>query len=102
MWTSRVMCRVIGVFWPVQDIIRLRSMRAIFRSSFNIDNGPFLQVRDGGCGIAGQGGGSLERLDIRSIMPEVSSARKQRRETEEDWVYMQDIHICCPQDGILK
>ena len=102
MWISRVTCRVIGVFRLVQDITPLRLMKAIFRSSFNIDNGPFLQVRDGGCGIVGQGGGSLERSDIRNTMQVVSSVRGQRKATGEDWVYMQDTHICCHQDGILN
>jgi hypothetical protein len=75
-------------------------MRGILRSSFSIDKDLSLQVQGGGCGIAVPAGGWLEKPDIRNIIPEVSQAVRQRRETGEDWACMRDIRICFRLIGI--
>lgn len=71
----------IGALLPVLVTIPLPSWKAILRNSFNIVSSPMLLEQGGGFGIPGQGGGSLERRDIKSIMPEDLETERPRRVT---------------------
>ena len=87
-------CQDTGVSLPVHATIRLPSMKAILRNSFNIASSLMPWEQDGGFGIHGQVGGFPGKPGIRSIMQGDLETGKQKRETGLEQDFMQDIPTC--------